>query len=321
MAVDRRLLYAGLFLAAVGSVAVAADLAGVERGALLRGLQLWPLALIALGAGIVLRRTSAGLPAGVLAAVAPGLLIGGGFALGPPAAGECAASEPLSAPFIREGDQGNIYSFHFTTGCGTSRFTTQPGGRWRITAARSDGGEPRITDTGGGLSVISPGAGWRQFTTGFSRENLDVVLPTTIETLGITANANETDVSLAGATISLLSLEVNGSNLTIDASNGSVGTLGANVKFGNVSVILPAAHALDGALRVGVGNLRLCQPAGAGLSVRFRGDGVRDVTVAGARWEFDEWESDDFASSPNHTTLSIEPQFASIDINPIGGCS
>src|SRR5690349_13691124 len=103
MAVDRRLLYAGLFLAAIGGVAVAADLAGVERGIVLRALQLWPLALIALGAGIVLRRTRLSLPAGVLAAVAPGLLIGGGFAVGPPAAAECGTTDPLAAPFVREG--------------------------------------------------------------------------------------------------------------------------------------------------------------------------------------------------------------------------
>ena len=322
MAVDRRLLYAGLFLAAIGGVAVAADLTGVDRGLVLRTLQLWPIALIAIGAAIVLRRTRLSLPAGVLAAIAPGLLIGGGFALGPPRAGACGSTETLAAPFVREGRSIDLTSLSFTTGCGTSRFTTQPGDAWRISAARSDGREPRITDTGAGFAFVSPGAGWGQLTVGFGREDLDVTLPTTpLETLRVTANANQAEVSLDGADIALLQLEVNGSNVRILATNAAVDALGGNVRFGDVTLALPAANDLDGSLRIGVGNLTLCQPAATGLSVSFHGDGVRNVTVAGADWTFDHWESDDFAASTHQITLSIATEFASININPIGGCS
>jgi len=43
MAINRRFLYAGLFLVALGGVVVVADLAMVDSSALSNVLRLWPL--------------------------------------------------------------------------------------------------------------------------------------------------------------------------------------------------------------------------------------------------------------------------------------
>jgi hypothetical protein len=83
MRVNRTLLYTGVFVAAIGAALLAADLGQPSAGALIEVLGLWPLAVIALGVGLVLRRTPLGLVSGVLAAAVPGLVLGGALALSP----------------------------------------------------------------------------------------------------------------------------------------------------------------------------------------------------------------------------------------------
>jgi hypothetical protein len=83
MRVNRTLLYTGVFVAAIGAALLAADLWQPSAGALIEVLGLWPLAVIALGVGLVLRRTPLGLVSGVLAAAVPGLVLGGVIALSP----------------------------------------------------------------------------------------------------------------------------------------------------------------------------------------------------------------------------------------------
>jgi hypothetical protein len=83
MRVNRTLLYTGVFVATIGAALLAADLAQPSANALIQTLGLWPVAVIAIGVGIVLMRTRLSLAGGMLAAAAPGLLLGGLLALSP----------------------------------------------------------------------------------------------------------------------------------------------------------------------------------------------------------------------------------------------
>jgi hypothetical protein len=83
MRLNRTLLYTGVFLVAIGGAFTAADLGPLSTAALIDVLRLWPLALIAVGLGIALRRTQISLASGLLAAAVPGLILGGAMALGP----------------------------------------------------------------------------------------------------------------------------------------------------------------------------------------------------------------------------------------------
>ena len=89
MRVNRGLLYTGVFLVAVGGVIVAAELVAIDAFRLAGALRLWPLALIAIGAAIALRRTDLALPTGLLAAAMPGLLLGGAIAAAPNVTVDC----------------------------------------------------------------------------------------------------------------------------------------------------------------------------------------------------------------------------------------
>ena len=77
MTVRRRTLYAGVFLVAAGAVTLGAAVGVLDANAVANAVgALWPLAVIALGVGLVLRRSRAALGAGVVAALVPGLALG-----------------------------------------------------------------------------------------------------------------------------------------------------------------------------------------------------------------------------------------------------
>ena len=83
MRLNTTLLYTGVFLAAIGVALLAADLTPVATDVLIGALRLWPLALVAIGVGIALRRTRLSLASGMLAAAVPGLVLGAAMAATP----------------------------------------------------------------------------------------------------------------------------------------------------------------------------------------------------------------------------------------------
>jgi hypothetical protein len=81
MTVRRGTLYVGVFLIATGAVTLGVALGVLDPTAVADTVEaLWPLAVIAVGIGLVLRHSSAGLGAGIFAALVPGLALGASIA-------------------------------------------------------------------------------------------------------------------------------------------------------------------------------------------------------------------------------------------------
>ncbi len=108
MRVNRRFLYWGVFLVALGGVLVVVDLGAIAPAVIVDVLRLWPLALVAIGLRPRPPTDTLQGPGGMLAAAAPGLLLGAGFAVAPRIAIDCgvatartddlAASGPVRRP-------------------------------------------------------------------------------------------------------------------------------------------------------------------------------------------------------------------------------
>ena len=79
MTVKRGLLYFGVFLVAAGGVTLLVSAGVLDEARVADALAWWPLAVIAIGAGLVLRHTRAAVPGGVVAAAVPGLMLGAMF--------------------------------------------------------------------------------------------------------------------------------------------------------------------------------------------------------------------------------------------------
>ena len=77
MTVRRGTLYIGVFLIAAGVAMLGVAMGVLDANAVANTVgTLWPLAVITLGVGLVLRRSRAALGAGVLAALVTGLALG-----------------------------------------------------------------------------------------------------------------------------------------------------------------------------------------------------------------------------------------------------
>lgn len=117
MRVNRRFLYSGIFLVAIGGVLAVADVAGLDSRLIADALRLWPLAIVAIGIGIVLRRTRFSLTGGILAAAVLGLLLGDGFALASRIAVDCAVDGAASTNAVQESFFDGPARVSVSTGC------------------------------------------------------------------------------------------------------------------------------------------------------------------------------------------------------------
>ena len=162
MRVNRRFLYWGVFLVALGGVLVVVDLAAVDSAIILDVLRLWPLAFVAVGLGLVLRRTRFSVPGGMLAAAAPGLLLGAGFALAPRIAVDCGAGTVSPSIALHQGEFDGPARVAVATGCGELVVGTAPGAAWRFDAGTVGSRTPVVEASSRSLAIGAGGDhGWR----------------------------------------------------------------------------------------------------------------------------------------------------------------
>jgi hypothetical protein len=318
MQVNRRFLYWGILLVAIGGVLVASDLGAIDTPTLTAAVRLWPLAVVAIGLNIVLQRTQFNLPGLVLAAAVPGIVLGAGFAVAPRFAGDCGArGEPVNAATERGVFEGPA-TVTIRTGCGTLEVRTAPGAGWELDARNTAGRAPVVVSSARSLSIDVTGDDRSILDAG--RDAWDVTLPTSdIESLSLRVLAGRGRIVLLGAQITTLALTANAGEIVLDASEASVTELSAVVNVGSLSIRLPANSDLVGSMRVGAGELRICAPPGLGLRVTSKGVGGR-VSVDGLQQHESVWQSPDYASATHHADLTVSATFGAVAIDPIGGC-
>jgi hypothetical protein len=331
MRVNRRLLYWGVFLVAIGGVLVAADVRAIDAQAIVNTLQLWPLAFVAIGVGIVVRRTRFSVPGGMLAAAIPGLLFGGGLALIPRFTEDCGAGSTPANVATREGTFDGPARITVVTGCGRIVIDTASGNGWQLEAANTASRTPVIEATARSLSIDAGGnggwhtrfgfdddEGWEGFEMG--RDTWRLTLPTAaIEDLAVDVNAAQGDINLPGANIGHLDIATNAGETTADLSEATVVSLSGTVNAGMLSIRLPSGHDLTGSIEVSAGQLQVCSLPDLGLRIHRAGT-LSGISVDGFKEPGTDWESPGYTSATYHADLDIEVNLGNVEINPIGGC-
>jgi hypothetical protein len=319
MRVNRRFLYAGVVFLAIGGVLVAADLRALDTATLADALRVWPIAVLAVGLGLVLRGTQVGLPAGMLAAAIPGLVLGSALAVAPRFAGDCGARGEPTSTATAEGTFDGPATVSVRSGCGSLNVTTASGNGWHLAAANTAGRTPTVDSSAGSLSIPATSDEDTSFLDA-GRDAWDLTLPTTeIGDLSLVVHGSHSQVTLPGAPIGTLTIAGNASQVVVDASAASVADLAGVVNVGSLSIDLPAEGDLVGSLRIGGGELRVCTSPGAGLHVTTRGR-PGQLSVDGVERTGSEWQSPDYAAAAHHADLRVTLNFGSVEINPIGGC-
>ena len=319
MRVNRRFLYWGVFLVAMGGVLVAADIRNGDTAIIADALRFWPLAIVAIGLGLVLRRTRFSLPAGMLAAAVPGLVLGGSFVLAPRVAIDCGSGGAPSNVATREGTFDGPARISVTTGCGNFVVETAPGSGWRLDAGNTGSRTPTIEASGRSLSIdAGKPDGWHWFDAG--RDAWRLTLPTgAIDDLSLMVNAGESQITLPGTQIGRLDITANAAQMTVDLSAAAVASLSGTVNAGLLSFHLPANADIVGSMEVNAGALQVCVPSGLGLHVHHVG-ALSGISVNGLQQNGADWTSPDYASTAHHADLNVNVNLGNVEINPIGGC-
>ena len=261
----RRFLYWGLFFIAMGGVLVVADLASLDRSAIVSALRLWPLAVIALGVAVLARRTRASLVAWLVTASLLGLGIGGALAAGPRLAIDCPGGDRQAA-LGQTGSFDGPARVAVNAGCGSLDLQTVPGSAWRLEPEGSGTPTATVAASSSSLTIDAGSQGG-----GFGSDSSTtwrVDLPTSpLDELSLTFNAGTAHVNLPGAQIGALRATANAAETVIDLSGATTHELSATTSLGAMSIHLPETSSLSGTLAVNLGQINVCFPASLGLRV------------------------------------------------------
>jgi hypothetical protein len=323
MRVDRRLLGWGLFFILVGGIPLAVRANLLDPQAVGQWPLLWPLLLIAWGIGLLLRHTPIEWVGGALAAATFGVMGGGLIATGAgglPIATGCSSNSPAVAFANRTGDLAATAQVNLEFNCGMLAVSSVDGSAWSLAGSDRDGSGPKITSTSS-LLAIEPDDGGGFPGTGRSAWNVSIPRSPAV-TLGLTLNAGEGTVDLAGASLSSTTMTLNAGKMNFDlGSTQTAGDVNATVNAGAAAITLPAG-ARDVNLSLNAGSLRVCLPSGAPVRVSWAGTlGSNNFAAAGLnRIDDATWTSSGFDNLQPHTELHVSANAGSFDLRLGGTC-
>ena len=313
----RRFLYWGLFFIAMGGVLVVADLVSLDQSALVDALRLWPVAFIALGVAVLVRRTRYSLVAWLVTASLLGLGIGGAVAAGPRLAVGCPGGG-RQALQSQGGSFDGPARVSVNAGCGSLDVQTVPGSAWLLEPEGS--GNPTATVAASSTSLtVDAGTQGAGFGTDTSR-TWRLQLPTSpLDQLNLTFNAGTAHLSLPGAQIGTFEATANAAETVFDLSGASTHELSAKTNLGAMSIHLPEASSLSGTLTVNLGQINVCFPANVGLRITQH-DVIGQVSYEGFEQRNSTWQTPGYELAAQHADLDLDVNLGSIQFNPIGGC-
>jgi hypothetical protein len=310
------LLFWGIFFLLLGGIPLLVRAGVLDSNLLADAWRLWPLLLVALGAALILGRTSAGLLGTALAAVVLGVAAGGALAAGTGWIGNVGGCGVASAADQRLEDSGTYtapMSASFDLDCGSLDVAARDGNDWAV-QADYQGQPPTLDAADGSLKLKSPDG------FGLRRQAWTVTLPAgQVRAIEIDANASSVTARLAGADLTDFRLDMNAGDARIDASGGQLGRVDASVNAGRIRLRVDADT--TGSLSANAGGLDLCTPPGAALRLRMEEQltFAHNLDDQGLVQSGDVWTREGAVGAPV-IDLAIEGNAATFTLDPVGGC-
>jgi len=316
--INRKFLYVGAFLVTTGAVVLLAQAGVITGDGIAEALRLWPVVLIVIGAALLLRRTRFGLAGGLIAAVLPGLLLGGAVVATPAVRFDCNVNDP-SAYATRSGTLVGPSSVSVDLSCGDVNVNVTPGSGWQIRTGETGAPAPTIDASSNKLSLRSAN---RTGPFGFTGGDVwEVSLPDAQPLdLAATVNAGKGRFLLAGANLGNVDVRVNASEARVDLTGADARTVSITVNAGSATVLLPDADNLNVDVQANAGKVTVCAPDNLGVQL------VRSVAVLGSAHTVDMtktndvWHSQANPSPTNHADVTLSANVGSVELKPEGGC-
>lgn len=323
MRIDSRFLGWGVFFIVLGGVPLAVAQGWIDPAAIGGWWRFWPLILIGIGVGLILRRTPAHFVGGLIVAATFGLLFGGLLAGGVHDGlvfGCTSGRSGVALPRI-EGGFGPNATVDLEMSCGDLTVEPVAGSLWTLVASTPGGRNPIEASAPDRLEIRSVDHVWFGPFGDDNGESWNVGLPTdpTLD-LRATLNAGTARLNLSGAHLRGLSMTTNAGKTTIDLSGATVGSLSYTLNAGQTRILLPST-ALSGSATVNAGDLGFCVVPGTGLRIDSNSTlasnnfGARGLVQSGSTWTTPGYDT-----AAVRIDLSLSANAGSIELDPSGGC-
>jgi len=318
MTINRTALFVGVSLAAMGTAVLVGLGEGAASDTIRQAVRLWPLAIIALGAGLLARRTRFAVAGTITAAMLAGLVLGGAVVAAPKFDSIC-GDRGSAAAQTRHGTFAGPSRVDLSFACGDVTVSTIEGSGWELRTQDLGGSSARVDQADDELVVRSVKDRWNL---GLARggDEWHVGIPTDVTVdLDAEIDAGRGRLELRDAVIGDLALEVNAGDARLDLTDATVDRLDVRVSAGSATVLLSLVADLTGALTVSAGAIEICAPAD--LGVRVHGDAEFGATeFNGLLRVGDAWETPDLSTATHLAELSVSARAGSVVVNPAGGC-
>jgi hypothetical protein len=323
--IDRRLLGWGLFLIIVGAIPLLVRGGYLDRGLIEDWPSLWPLLLIGWGIGLVLRRTPGELLGSAISVTVLGVMVGGLIATGFggfPSFGACGDGTNATSFASRSGTLSDGGRVNVEFSCGTLTVEAVDGSDWSISGRGPDGEGPEIVADPGRVQIKPRDDEFRGFIDDSSTWDIGVPRTPRLD-IGITLNAGDGKIDLAGADLGNLSTTLNAGSLDFKlAAATALGSVNGTVNAGSATFDLPGS-VTDANLTLNAGSITVCLPAGTPVNVRWNGAlGSNNFDSAGlAKIDDQHWMSGGLnpASDP-HLELRVSANAGSFTLDRGGSC-
>jgi hypothetical protein len=327
MSVDRRLANLGIFLLILGAIPLAVSQGWLARDTVSHALDLWPLILIGIGLGLILRRTPLHFAGGLLVAATGGTMLGallaGGLSLGTLGCGGVSAVADPAVLDEHGTFSGGTTDVVLRATCAHLSIAPAPGSGWGVTVNGRANARPALQQAANRLDVRSPDRpSVGPFETG-GGARWTVTLGTGITyALDVNLNAGEVTIDLGGLRLDAVTVQGNAvGNSHLLLHDAIVGRLDAQVNAGDLTIALPAGADLTGRVQANAASVALCADPGTGLRLRntsvITGD---NFASAGLLRSGTTWESPGIGSAAHVVDLVLDGAAASFALNPSEGC-
>jgi len=320
MTIRRGFLHWGVFLVCLGLVPLAVQLGLLDNAAVAELIRFWPLILIGIGLGLLLRFTPYALVGGVIVAMTSGLLVGGLLSGGATTGGAVACSGGAVGPTINR--SGSITTptaaLNAEITCAEFELDRASGQAWTVDVA-TGGADPTIAASGSSLNLIS-----RQGLGPFSgsREIWHVSMPTEATLEGsMTFNAARAELRLGGGAVGRLNATFNGVDGLLDLADASGSpSLDGTLNATSLDLVTPPVS-FRGDLTLNASSLNVCTLPGTALRIDYEQTlGSNNFAAAGLVQNGDLWLSPGYESAATQVDLEIGSNVSTMTLNPEGGC-
>jgi hypothetical protein len=324
MRVNRSWLNWGIFLVVLGAIPLAVEWGYLDRGTAGGLLRLWPLLLIAVGVGMLLRFTTLHALGGLVVAATLGMLGGALLVAGPGAAtSACLPGErPAELALLETGSfSGASVRLDDTSTCADIEVNRGPGTDYRFEAAPGQSG-PGVTITGDSITIADEGEGLP-----FARERKywRLTMPADPSlNASFTLNGASARINLGGGALERLGATLNASDARIDLADANMSSGSANLTANASSVTLTMPRAGTGAsssITLNAASLTLCVAPETGLRIDFDGRlSSENFAGAGLVATGEVWQTSGYADSAQRVDMRISANVSSITLDRSGGC-